>query len=1193
MPPTATVGSSIADKATVTGGFNPTGTVTFTLFDNPNASGTPLFTDTETLVGGMATSVGYIATAAGTDYWVAIYNGDANNNAVSSGAADEPVVITGATPAINTSQLPPTATVGSSIADKATVTGGDNPTGTVTFTLFDNPNASGTPLFTDTETLIGGMATSVGYTATATGTDYWVATYNGDANNSAVSSGTADEPVAITGATPAINTSQLPPAATVGSSIADKATVTGGDNPTGTVTFNLYNNPNGTGTPLFTDTEPLIGGMATSVGYTATATGTDYWVATYNGDAHNSAVSSGTADEPVVISPATPGINTTQIPPTATVGSSIADKATVTGGFNPTGTVTFTLFDNPNASGTPLFTDTETLVGGMATSVGYIATATGTDYWVATYNGDANNSAVSSGTADEPVVITSGTPDLLITKVADSGSVAAGSTIGFTITITNTGGGDATGVTLQDNLPPGGGGDVFWTIDTSNTGLGAGTNPASFLISGPKGSQELTLNGQPITLAAGASLKVHITSPTNAGDVSGGLVGVSAGVSSSVYLGAAGDYAVLYEGTGGHNLSITNVSIGGNVGVGGTGHVQFSGPGTITGRLNFAAANSGQFSNSNGSNVGPASVNYSAAVVTTALDTVNSLSSSLAGLGNPIAINGNQTINESAGQLDTVNGVTYRVFNVTSYSENDGKLVTIVGDGSGDPVVFNFGFNNNVNLGGDVALTGSGLSDDKVIWNFTSSNQNVSLNNNASSFPAVAFHGIILAPNDGISLVNANLSGRVFGGDSKDMQIVSGDTIHAPVLNTATVTASNVTFDSDDTASDSITITGSSFKPPLHMWAASAAAAQLPSIDTLGGVTAGLYRVAIDGFAPGSVGTAQEQARIADALTILNAELESLGVTMVEAPATDGSANVHLHLASTTPVGGLADGVLGVTIGDDITIVNAANYYLGSDPTGIRPGQYDFETLVVHELAHAVGLGEGVDASSAMYPYLALGTVRRDLSTAELTALGAVFVTPNAAPAPAAGAVSQDAGPMAVIASASAKPVTESGGPVATIASNSVAPAGEEGTSVETAQADGVGLFSVRITRPEIQDAATPFAPPQQPGAEMAVLAFQGMNLPAPNARQLMSSNLLENLADLPAMPDGQNPAGPAIVTDHAIGQSQVSQDVAKAFVGASDRSPPAAVDSAFAQMGNGATVSAGSGNDAIADVGGDSADGD
>src|SRR6185437_11762318 len=152
---------------------------------------------------------------------------------------------------------------------------------------------------------------------------------NGDSNNVSVSSGTKDEPVNITPATPAINTTQQPAGATVGTPIADKATVSGGFNPTGTVTFNLYSNPNGTGTPLFTDTEALAGGSATSATYVATATGTDYWVATYNGDSNNVSVTSGTKDEPVVVSPATPAINTAQQPATAVVGSSIADKATV------------------------------------------------------------------------------------------------------------------------------------------------------------------------------------------------------------------------------------------------------------------------------------------------------------------------------------------------------------------------------------------------------------------------------------------------------------------------------------------------------------------------------------------------------------------------------------------------------------------------------------------------------------------------------------------------------------------------------------------------------------------------------------------------------------------------------------------------------------------------------------------------
>jgi len=250
---------------------------------------------------------------------------------------------------------------------------------------------------------------------------------------------------------------------------------------------------------------------------------------------------------------------------------------------------------------------------------------------------------------------------------------------------------------------------------------------------------------------------------------------------NTIPLGDAANYAVLYEGTGGHNLQITNITVNGNIGVGGTGAVQFNGPGTINGALDFSAAqscipNCSQYSNNNGSNVGPTSVTYSDGTVTSALSTVNSLSSNLAGLGSSLSINGTQTVNESTGQLDSVNGVMYRVFKVTSYSEGDGNVVIINGDGSGDPVVFDFGSSlGNVNLGGDVTL--NGLTDDQVLWNFTSSGNNIQLNNNASSYKLpLAFQGIILAPNDAISLVNANIDGRVFGGDSSDMQIVSGDT---------------------------------------------------------------------------------------------------------------------------------------------------------------------------------------------------------------------------------------------------------------------------------------------------------------------------------------------------------------------------------------------------------------------------------
>jgi hypothetical protein len=239
----------------------------------------------------------------------------------------------------------------------------------------------------------------------------------------------------------------------------------------------------------------------------------------------------------------------------------------------------------------------------------------------------------------------------------------------------------------------------------------------------------------------------------------------------------ASNYAVLYEGTGGKNLTITNVTITGNIGIGGTGVGQFNGPGTIIGRVDFSGT--GPFNNNNGANVGPTSVNFGVAGVTSALNAVNSLSSGISG-GTGLVINGTQTVNESAGALQTINGVASRVFNVTSYSAVDNSILTINGDGSGNPVVFNFASGTgNVNLGGTVAFAGTGLtSPDQVLFNFQSSGNQIQLNNNGN----VAFQGIILAPLDTMSQVHATLNGRFFGGDTtQDMQIISNSILNGPV----------------------------------------------------------------------------------------------------------------------------------------------------------------------------------------------------------------------------------------------------------------------------------------------------------------------------------------------------------------------------------------------------------------------------
>ncbi len=116
----------------------------------------------------------------------------------------------------------------------------------------------------------------------------------------------------------------------------------------------------------------------------------------------------------LVVTQATPTLATTPQPASAPVNTPIADKATVSGGYNPTGTVTFNLYNNSSGTGTPLFTDTETLSGGTATSASYTPTAIGTDYWVVTYNGDGNNISITSAAASEPVTVTNGVVPTLV-----------------------------------------------------------------------------------------------------------------------------------------------------------------------------------------------------------------------------------------------------------------------------------------------------------------------------------------------------------------------------------------------------------------------------------------------------------------------------------------------------------------------------------------------------------------------------------------------------------------------------------------------------------------------------------------------------------------------------------------------------------------------------------------------------------
>jgi hypothetical protein len=218
-----------------------------------------------------------------------------------------------AQPTITTNASGP-VTIGDSISDTATLSNGSSPTGTITFTAYA-PKADGTadptcstPVKTLTVTVNGnndypsGAFTPSGTGSQIAGTYEWIASYSGDANNLPATTSCGD-----TGEQSLVNKhdSSLPTRQSV--LISDTAKVTG-DNPTGTVTFQLFTSPDCTTGKVVDSTVPLTNGLA-STGQTAlTDNGTYSWLVTYNGDSNNVSATSPCGTEQTSISGNDPNI---------------------------------------------------------------------------------------------------------------------------------------------------------------------------------------------------------------------------------------------------------------------------------------------------------------------------------------------------------------------------------------------------------------------------------------------------------------------------------------------------------------------------------------------------------------------------------------------------------------------------------------------------------------------------------------------------------------------------------------------------------------------------------------------------------------------------------------------------------------------------------------------------------------------
>ena len=344
-------GTSASDSVTVTGatgGPAPTGTVTFTLY---NSSNTVVGTaDTEALTSASGSNVASASTtesfsglAAGSYYFVAVYNGDGTYSSVTGSHEDVTIAQQGPGVAttvfsggslVNDVMTGGTVVTGSigapaSVYDTATVTGvsgGPVPTGSVTFYLFSGtcplpPSGSvvaeitGALVGQSSGTLVAGVATSGAFGSLAAGSYYFLSSYSGDGTY--FSAPGPCEPFTVVSlppspppSTPSASLSTTPTVS--GATATDSATVTGtSGTPTGTVTFTLYKGTSGSGTLVSgfaPDTVTLSNGTASSVSTGTLAAGSYYFLVTYSGDSTYSAITPGTA-EPftiIAVSPAKP-----------------------------------------------------------------------------------------------------------------------------------------------------------------------------------------------------------------------------------------------------------------------------------------------------------------------------------------------------------------------------------------------------------------------------------------------------------------------------------------------------------------------------------------------------------------------------------------------------------------------------------------------------------------------------------------------------------------------------------------------------------------------------------------------------------------------------------------------------------------------------------------------------------------------
>ncbi|MGC1184497.1 MAG: hypothetical protein WBA31_05000, partial [Candidatus Dormiibacterota bacterium] len=467
----------------------PTGSVTFTLYSDSACTSAAGVSGNSAigLFGGnyvASFSASWTPTEAGVYYWQATYSGDANNDPYTSpcNSSNEELTVEQASPNITTYTAVSSATLNSSgaVGDLAIFGGSETSSvsgESVSFTLYPAAScqagtgavASGDgTIFFDPypfDTYVADFSTT--WTPTDAGTYDWVASYPGDANNAAYTSGCADpdEQVVVPQDTPCITTHLSKNRIWVDGWVTDTATLSDADSgatdpANGAITISLYKGRHAwacSGRPVWRGTETATPNTAGDGTYTAS-----FWVpfagdyelqASFAGDPNDQSATSRCGTELLRVSQDQPWIRTHLHDSTVTYGDSVTDSAYLWGAADPDfshhdGTITINAYSY-SGSGKPCC-----LPGtAVASETGYIWIHHGRAYYSATFNtataglnageyelqayysGDQNDQSAASRCGTE--LLTVNQDPAAITTQLTSGTASSGGSATDTATLSD------------------------------------------------------------------------------------------------------------------------------------------------------------------------------------------------------------------------------------------------------------------------------------------------------------------------------------------------------------------------------------------------------------------------------------------------------------------------------------------------------------------------------------------------------------------------------------------------------------------------------------------------------------------------------------------------------------------------------------------------------------------------------------